>query len=263
MKTKKYTISKLILLTLVVVVPLAACSTAAPNSPDIQSTKEYIQSEPAVEIISEPAADAVEVSYLQDSSVDVEPNLAFLGEPGEEEIGGLTFMREEEKLARDVYLFMYNNWGLAIFQNIANSEQSHMDAVLRLLNTYGIEDPAAAKAPGEFTNNDLQNLYNQLVTQGSQSLSDALKVGAAIEEIDILDLEERLEKTHNPDIVMVYENLMRGSYNHLRSFTSTLYQQNGEVYAPQYLSAELYQSIIGTGINSGGNGKGNGKANRP
>lgn len=38
------------------------------------------------------------------------------------EIEGLLFMREEEKLAHDVYLALYAKWGLPIFQNIAQSE---------------------------------------------------------------------------------------------------------------------------------------------
>ena len=254
MKTKKSTIAKLIMFTFVLVIPLAACSTIATASPDVQVSTDFSQSEPVGEEFS--------VSYAQIVE-DVDLNPAILDESSEEETSGLIFMREEEKLARDVYLYLHDKWGLPIFNNIANSEQSHMDAVLRLLTAYGIEDPAAAKAPGEFVNADLQNLYNQLVTQGSQSLGDALKVGAAIEEIDILDLEDHLSRTKNLDIVMVYENLMRGSYNHLRSFSSTLYQKTGEVYLPQFLGAEVYQGVVGDGIESGGNSSGNGKGNRP
>ena len=36
--------------------------------------------------------------------------------------------------------------------------------------------------------------------RGSQSLAEALKVGAAIEEIDILDLEKSLAQDDNADI---------------------------------------------------------------
>ena len=162
-------------------------------------------------------------------------------------------MREEEKLARDVYLALYDLWGLAIFQNIANSEQSHTDAVKVLLDTYGLEDPAAGNDPGEFDNEDLQALYDQLVLQGSQSLSDALKVGAAIEEIDILDIEAYLAQADNADIRRVYENLMKGSRNHLRSFVSTLSRQTGETYQPQYLSMEIFLSIVNGAMESGGN----------
>ena len=52
----------------------------------------------------------------------------------DEEATGLIFMREEEKLARDVYLTLYDVWETAVFDNIASSEQTHMDAVLMLID---------------------------------------------------------------------------------------------------------------------------------
>ena len=182
------------------------------------------------------------------------------------EAASLLFMREEEKLARDVYNTLYSVWGQPTFQNIASSEQTHMDEVKQLLDRYGLTDPALT--PGQFTDPTLQSLYNQLVAQGSASLADALKVGAAIEEIDIQDLQIRLTQTDNADIQWVYNNLMSGSVNHLNAFTGVLFQQTGEVYQPQYLSADYYQSILsGSNGNSyqgsngngrGGNGQGNG-----
>ncbi|MDH4280870.1 MAG: DUF2202 domain-containing protein, partial [Acidimicrobiia bacterium] len=101
---------------------------------------------------------------------------------------GLAFMREEEKLAGDVYLAMYDTSGLPIFQNIADAEQTHTTAVAALLDQYQLPDPAEALAPGEFSNPDLQAFYDELVEIGSQSATDALRVGALIEELDITDL---------------------------------------------------------------------------
>lgn len=173
-----------------------------------------------------------------------------------EESAALLYMREEEKLAHDVYLTLYAKWGLPIFQNISQSEQKHSDAVKELLDRYGLSDPASSSA-GVFTNPELQKLYNELVARGSQSLSEAIQVGALIEEVDILDLQERLAQNDNADVEQVFNNLLKGSYNHLRSFTSTLEKQTGETYQPQYLSAEAYQSIIGAGAGNGGNGGGN------
>lgn len=49
-------------------------------------------------------------------------------------------MREEEKLARDVYLTFGEKWGLTLFTNIAKSEQTHTDAVKTLLDRYEIKD---------------------------------------------------------------------------------------------------------------------------
>ena len=167
-------------------------------------------------------------------------------------------MREEEKLARDVYLALYDIWGVPIFQNIAGSEQAHMDSVLMLLDQYGLSDPAAGKEAGEFTNALFQSLYEQLVEQGSLSQADALTVGATIEELDIVDLEERLAQTDNEYIIQVYGNLLAGSDNHLRAFVSNLERQTGELYQPVYLTQDAYQAIMNGAAERGGSSGGYG-----
>ena len=171
------------------------------------------------------------------------------------EIADLEYLREEETLARDVYLTLYDVWGVRTFQNISRSEQSHMDAILTLLNRYAIADPAVGNGVGEFTNPELQALYDQLIATGSQSLADALKVGGAIEEIDILDLQRAVAETDKADIQRVYASLLSGSTNHLRAFVSTLANQTGEVYAPQYMTPDAYSAIVdGSGSNGGQRG---------
>ena len=160
------------------------------------------------------------------------------------ETDGLIYMREEEKLAHDTYVTMFSFWNAKIFNNISNSEQTHTDAVLALLDRYGIADPVGNNVIGVFTNITLQNLYNTLVAQGSASLIDGLIVGAAIEEIDIIDIQEQLDDVvDNQDIAVVYENLLKGSRNHLRSFVNNLEKQSF-TYTPQYISQALYDEII-------------------
>ena len=183
---------------------------------------------------------------------------AVTGELSEEEKADLVFMREEEKLARDVYLTLYNIWGTDIFNNIAASEQTHTDSINALLTAYGIPDPVTDNTIGVFTNSDLQTLYDQLVATGSLSLVDALKVGVAIEEIDILDLYEAIGKTDESNIQRVYSQLLAGSENHLRGFVSLLENQTGETYIPQYLSAESYQAIIAGSNSQQGGSQGQG-----
>lgn len=139
-----------------------------------------------------------------------------------EEKASLTFMREEEKLARDVYTFLYERYQAPIFSTIATSEQRHMDAIKVLLDKYGLADPAQGKGPGEFENQELQNLYNALVAEGAKSLVDALKVGVIIEEEDIPDLQAGLLIVNHNDIKTVYLNLLDGSRNHLKAFVSSL-----------------------------------------
>ncbi len=180
------------------------------------------------------------------STIDQIPTAALSAE----EAAGIRYMREEEKLARDVYYRLYEQWDLPIFSNIGSSEQTHTDAVKALIDKYGLEDPASSAA-GTFSNAELQMLYDTLVAEGSTSLQAALEVGAAIEEIDILDLQNYLAETDNEDVRLVYENLMKGSRNHLRAFVTTLARQ-GVDYSPRYLSQAEYDAIVSSSIERGG-----------
>jgi len=180
-------------------------------------------------------------SELNDSAL----GLALAGQPSGEltasEKEGLLFMVEEEKLAGDVYLALNEKWNLRVFDNIGKAERTHEAAVKTLLTRYSLPDPT--KGAGEYSNETLQELYHDLVSRGSVSVRDALLVGAAIEEIDILDLEERMAQTDREDVLLVYANLKKGSENHLRAFVNNL-QRQGHEYRPEYLSQEEYDGII-------------------
>ena len=152
----------------------------------------------------------------------------------EGEINSLTYMREEEKLARDVYLYLHDKWGSRIFDNISVSEQTHMDAIKTLLDRYGIDDPAAGNDLGVFDNPELQALYTQLIEGGSGSLIAALKVGVFIEITDISDLTVGIAETERRDIEKVYTNLRKGSQNHWDAFCSNLVKL-GEACEPYEL----------------------------
>jgi len=167
------------------------------------------------------------------------------------ELAALDFMREEEKLARDVYLELHNLWGNQIFSNIADSEQVHTDAVLHLIQKYDLIDPAENNLRGEFSDPNLQGLYDLLVAQGAASLLDALIVGATIEDLDIFDLHRQLAVVDNQDIVAVFENLQMGSRNHLRAFFRNLDNMN-IVYTPIYISQQEYDDIVNSPMERGG-----------
>jgi len=134
----------------------------------------------------------------------------------------LAFMREEEKLAHDVYALFAAQYdgnapGAKIFGRIAESETRHMEAVLKLLNTYGLVDP------GVFLDQELQALYATLVAVGQQGKTEALGVGVVIEQKDMTDIVEAIEvSVAYPDIVQVYTNLLSGSESHLAAFLKAL-----------------------------------------
>lgn len=160
----------------------------------------------------------------------------------EAEINMLQFMREEEKLARDVYQYFSDKYGLNVFNNIKSSEQTHTSAVLAIMNQYNVPD-IAATTPGVFNNGELQALYAALIEQGNASVSAALIVGATIEDVDIRDLRVAVTTTAKTDIIDMYKRLECASDNHLRAFTNNL-NGYGVTYTPQFISAADYAEIL-------------------
>ncbi|MBU6288589.1 MAG: DUF2202 domain-containing protein [Chloroflexi bacterium] len=161
---------------------------------------------------------------------------------------GLIWMREEERLAHDVYFALARRWGNGPFSNIGAAEATHSEAVRLLIDRYGVADPASGTVVGNYGNPIFSRLYQELVTTGSASYVDGLKVGARIEELDIRDLEAR--ESTLPDIASVYAELERGSRNHLRAFVRQI-ERHGAQYAPMYLTIEAYDAIIGSGHEGG------------
>lgn len=153
----------------------------------------------------------------------------------------LLFMLEEEKLARDTYIYLDELWGINQFANIQISEQSHLNSVANLLDAFDIN--YTIEPNGVFTNQEIQNLYDKFIVDGTLNVTQALEVGAAIEDLDIVDLQNYINATSNTAIISVFENLQCGSRNHLRSFVSAL-ENTGNTYTPQFLTVEEYELII-------------------
>jgi len=158
-------------------------------------------------------------SFAKDGALDGGSDAVTAGTISAEEREDLLFMREEEKMARDIYIMMYQRWGTRVFDNISKSEATHMAAILNLLERYGIPDPVGANGVGVFTDENLQQLYDQLLERGNTSLQEALEVGVVIEETDIADLKAAIARADNRDITRVYTNLLAASQNHLSAFT--------------------------------------------
>jgi len=174
---------------------------------------------------------------------------------------GILQMREEEKMAHDVYVNFYSTWKLPVFENISLAETSHYNAVYTLITAYGLTDPSTGVA-GTFTNPTIGELYAKLIAAGAASAVEALKTGAYIEECDILDLEKLIAATENPAVIQIYGSLLSGSRNHLRSFVSTLAIYN-MAYVPEMMTQETFDAIINSPMESGNqNGLQNGTGNK-
>jgi hypothetical protein len=181
-------------------------------------------------------------------------------------------MREEEKLARDVYTKLASTSKQPIFRNIARAESQHMRSIEQLVRSRDTGPQNLNDTPGVFTFPEYQQLYETLVANGTRSPLDALMVGAKIEEMDIADLRQILTQTADPQVRRVLEHLMNGSENHLRAFASQLSRQ-GASYNAEFLSQSDFDEIAGASAKGpatkGPAGKGRGQqfgrqaANKP
>ena len=171
-----------------------------------------------IKLTSDQLVEAQEL--INERSKDSSSNTSTLTQ---EQIDDLLYMYQEEKVARDVYIKMYELWGINIFTNIKDAEQSHIDAVEGLLVKYDLEIPVVDTNVGSFELTELQELYDDLIVKGSKSQTDALEVGVMIEEKDIEDIIEKMVNVPS-DVEIVYGNLLSGSYSHLNAFNRVLYK---------------------------------------
>ena len=137
----------------------------------------------------------------------------------------LFFIYQEEKVARDVYIKLGEQYpDENNFASIQISEQRHIDAARGLCEKYGVSiEGVDEDSVGNFVLPVLQDLYDTCIALGEESLLDALKVGELIEVTDIKDLDHAINDLGMPDdVVGVYESLKEGSYNHLDAFQTAI-----------------------------------------
>lgn len=156
----------------------------------------------------------------------------------QEEINALVHMREEEKLARDIYTVLGETTLSAVFKNIPRSEQTHMDAFDQLLDRYEILDPVIDEsAIGTFTDPFFTNLFIELKEKGQQSDKDAFEVGAMVEDLNMANLIKYGEATDKPDLQLAYNTLLKQSKNHMSAFVRQL-DRLGYEFEPKYITSE-------------------------
>jgi hypothetical protein len=203
--------------------------------------------------VEEDGSTSVIEANLQSALVETET-------PASEELALILKMKDEEKLAGDVYAYNYQKWGNNIFSRISNAEDKHLSAIIILLKNLGSADTIISEA-GSFENSENQALYTDLISKSDVSFEEALKAGLLIEELDIKDLASALESTTNENVKLVYENLLKGSRNHLRAFNRQL-TALGITYSPTYLAQTEFDQIVNAPMEKGKQYKMNGKGNK-
>jgi len=187
------------------------------------------------------------------------------------EASHLTFMREEEKLARDVYLTLASLYpNQEVFGTIATtSEQTHTDTMRDKLDQFGLPDPNPATndlpdSIGVFLGKEwgpyFTEKFEALTSQGRTSELAALYVGAFIEELDMNDIAVcpqvmvdagypkpcGLQYTDETALIKAYSSLIDGSENHLQAFVKQIEAVIGAGnYVAQYLTQAEVDAILG------------------
>ncbi len=161
------------------------------------------------------------------------------------EAGYLQFLREEEKVAHNVYEVLYAIWNEPSFLEIMSEEAEHMEVLKHLLKQKDIPDPLEGIETdnGIFTRPALKKMFEDLTAQGARSVTEAYKVAAIFEETDIRDLTNRFNATQDPDVREVYDELIHASEHHLRTCVQNL-KRLGYAYPPTVLPREDYERII-------------------
>lgn len=132
----------------------------------------------------------------------------------EQEKLDLAYQYSEEMVARDAYTYFYSLYKIPTFQNIAASEQEHMDSVKTLLERYSLPIPTGY--------GELENTFATLKAEWEKWAKEALEVWLKIEMLDIKDIVETIKATDNADIKIVLTNIWWASYNHMRGFLQWL-----------------------------------------
>lgn len=162
-------------------------------------------------------------------------------EISQDEIRDLRYTREEQKMSIDLYREFYMLYDHHVFDQIATSEERNMEKVRKLLDVYGLVDPITGirELRGKFHNATIQQHYDHFYALGIQSRTDALRVSAQVEELDISILQVHINRTDNPLLRRTYENLLKESENHLMTFVRHLEMEGQDYHATIFSEEEL------------------------
>ncbi|NTV17903.1 MAG: DUF2202 domain-containing protein [Bacteroidales bacterium] len=165
-----------------------------------------------------------------------------------DEIEFIYAVREDEKVARDLYFSFFGTFGLKPFENIGKAEDNHIKATEKLFDYYEIDYPALSEN-GKFENAIRQKLFDSLLLKGTPEL-EAFKVMAMLEESNIVEYGEVLKTIANPNIKIVIENLARASANHFKAAIRQITALGG-TYTPALMTQEQYKAVIAIGFEKG------------
>ncbi len=170
-------------------------------------------------------------------------NFPFEDLSGQEE-KGIVFVREEEKVAVNFYGMMSDLFGSEVLTQLAESERTHLGVTALPVEKYHLQDPTVDRTDGEFMSNSLQAHYDELIEEGSPSLSDAFIAGTTLQEASLVTIQNQLDRVaNNRDLRNMYAALRVATRNHLRIMFREVTDHGGS-YAPLFMEQAAFQAIV-------------------
>ena len=142
------------------------------------------------------------------------------GQLTQQDAASILLLREEEKLARDVYLTLSEKWNVPVFKNIAQAEARHMSVMKMLVDRYGLEDPVKDDTVGTFTSPEFRQVVSG--TCGFRFRLAGRRIQGRREDrgTGYQGFAGFTGNVQSTDVRRVYQNLLRASENHLRAFSA-------------------------------------------
>lgn len=161
----------------------------------------------------------------------------------DEEKRSLEHITEEVKLARDFAVLMGSKHNSDFFNKIGETKQSDLDKLKDILESKNIDDPVKNDESGIYKSENFTDLYKGFTESGNTNISNALKAGAEISELQISDCNKFLNIATDQEIKDIFSLIKKNSEKNLKSYINQL-SQKGIGYIPKHLTSEDFNKIL-------------------
>ena len=157
------------------------------------------------------------------STINEDENSVYKETLSSQEIDGMLYLVENEKLLCDYFTVMYEKHKLPLFNQLAMNEQRHLNIISVKIDRYDLENPADQKPAGQFVNPQLQASYDQLIEIGNTGVYSALIAAVQKVERDVVDIPAIISTFEgNDDVVHVISGILLESQDNLDALKAEL-----------------------------------------
>lgn len=161
--------------------------------------------------------DDQELSFYNASSKQPSENLSG------QELQGLIYIVEIQKLQRDIYMALDERNINPIFNELYLADAKSLDEISATIEAYGQENPVLDRNVGDFRRTEVQALYDEFTYTVNNNLIEMLTFAVRMEEGTVDDISEFMEQVDgNEDIRQLYTDLLTGSYIQLNALNDEI-----------------------------------------